>query len=110
MKNIELAKVYYPNWVTRFYVNDVPAHIYDKIRSMGAEIVNVDKQSPMHRFYVAADPSVDRYIVRDIDSRLNAREAFAVEEWIRSGGLSHIYRTWETCEPWLNSILTKNES
>ena len=31
------------------------------------------------------DPEVQRYIVRDTDSRLNARERFAVEEWITSG-------------------------
>jgi len=32
------------------------------------------------------------------------------EEWIRAGGHAHIYRTWEACRPWLNSILTKSES
>ena len=36
------------------------------------------------RFLVADDPSVDRFIVRDSDSRLNARDAFAVVDWIRS--------------------------
>jgi hypothetical protein len=30
------------------------------------------------RFLVADDPTVDRYIVRDSDSRLNAREALYV--------------------------------
>ena len=28
---------------------------------------------------------MDRFIVRDSDSRLNARDAFAVNEWIRLG-------------------------
>ena len=27
------------------------------------------------------------------------------EEWTRSGGHSHIYRTWEACRPWLEQIL-----
>ena len=27
------------------------------------------------------------------------------EEWRRAGGLSHIYRTWEGCKPWLEQIL-----
>jgi len=31
------------------------------------------------RFLVADDPTVDRFIIRDSDSRLNARERFAVE-------------------------------
>jgi len=32
------------------------------------------------------------------------------EEWIAAGGQAHIYRTWEACEPWLNSILGNNKS
>jgi len=44
------------------------------------------------RFSVAGDDSVDRYIVRDVDSRLNARERFAVEEWIVSGNPLHLMR------------------
>jgi hypothetical protein len=36
------------------------------------------------RFLVAEDDAVDRYIVRDSDSRLNAREAAAVAEWMAS--------------------------
>jgi hypothetical protein len=27
------------------------------------------------------------------------------EEWHRSGGNAHIYRTWEGCRPWLQQIL-----
>lgn len=46
----------------------------------------------IHRFTVAADTTVDRYIVRDVDSRLNYRERFAVEEWIQSGKSIHIMR------------------
>ena len=44
------------------------------------------------RFLVAADPEVDRFIVRDSDSRLNPRERLAVEEWIASGELVHTIR------------------
>ena len=38
---------------------------------------------PLH-----APSQVDRFIVRDSDSRLNARERLAVEEWIASGTLT----------------------
>jgi len=44
------------------------------------------------RFLVADDPTVDRYIVRDADSRLNLREKMAIEEWIESGKGVHILR------------------
>ena len=41
------------------------------------------------RYYIADDASVDRYLVRDADSRLSVREARAVEEWILSGVRTH---------------------
>jgi hypothetical protein len=41
---------------------------------------------------VAGDPEVDRYIIRDCDSRLNPRERLAVEEWIGSGKRIHSIR------------------
>lgn len=44
------------------------------------------------RFLVADDVRVDRFIVRDADSRLNARDAFAVLEWIQSGVPIHSVR------------------
>ncbi|CAM9361078.1 unnamed protein product [Choristocarpus tenellus] len=47
----------------------------------------------MHwRFMPADDPSVDRFIVRDVDSRLNTRDRIAVEEWIRSNLSLHVMR------------------
>jgi hypothetical protein len=69
-----------------------------------------------YRFLVADDTSVDRYIIRDVDSRLNARDRsnwlsimlagssvclilllfvmvrLAVEEWIQSKKSIHILR------------------
>jgi hypothetical protein len=30
------------------------------------------------------------------------------EEWIKAGGLAHIYLSWELCKPWLDSILLGN--
>ena len=44
------------------------------------------------RFMPAADTSVDRFVVRDVDSRLNARDRIAVEEWIESKLPVHILR------------------
>ena len=44
------------------------------------------------RFMVASDPTVDRYIIRDVDSRLNARDRIAVEDWIQSGYAVHTMR------------------
>ena len=41
---------------------------------------------------MAADSTIDRYIIRDADSRLNARDRLAVEEWIESKKPVHILR------------------
>lgn len=88
-------------WTARFYVDDtVPGSIIDLLRYNHAEIVNMSGSNDMHgkiggmfwRFLVADDDRVDRYIVRDTDSRLNARDRLAVEEWIRSGTGFHIIR------------------
>ena len=41
---------------------------------------------------VAGYPTVDRFIVRDSDSRLNSLERFAVQEWIESNKSLHSLR------------------
>jgi len=98
IRNAELVPVYFPGWTARFYVdNTVPKHILDTLRAKGAEIVNVPDikgniAGMFWRFLVADDPTVDRYIVRDSDSRLNPRERLAVEEWIQSGKGIHTIR------------------
>eukprot|EP00616_Rhizochromulina_sp_CCMP1243_P000457 CAMPEP_0118983654 /NCGR_PEP_ID=MMETSP1173-20130426/35979_1 /TAXON_ID=1034831 /ORGANISM="Rhizochromulina marina cf, Strain CCMP1243" /LENGTH=557 /DNA_ID=CAMNT_0006934251 /DNA_START=89 /DNA_END=1762 /DNA_ORIENTATION=- len=98
IRNAELVKVYFPGWVARFYMdNTVPAKAVAELQAKGAEIIRVEDikggiAGMFWRFLVADDPSVDRYIVRDSDSRLNARERFAVEEWIRSGKGVHTIR------------------
>lgn len=48
---------------------------------------------------------VDRWIVRDSDSRLNPRERFAVEEWIQSGKAVHTIRDHPNHERPLNGGL-----
>ncbi len=105
LRNVDLAKLYYPNWICRFYVGTgaqaVPAAVLDELRRKGAEIVqdtgfgNTNGHD-MTRFQVALDPRVDRFIVRDVDSRLNARESAAVKEWITSGQPVHVMRDHPT--------------
>ena len=54
---------------------------------------NSELKDPMvWRFLVASDKNVERYIVRDIDSRLSVREKQAVDEWIKSGKMFHVMR------------------
>eukprot|EP01080_Neovahlkampfia_damariscottae_P000410 gene410-6823_t len=92
IRNVELQKQIFPDWKCRFYVDEtVPKNIIDQLKVSGAEIVEVDSKlyngtirGMFWRFFVSADPTVDRFIIRDTDSRLNLREKFAIDEWIKS--------------------------
>jgi hypothetical protein len=44
------------------------------------------------RFWVASDPSIERFIIRDVDSRLNPREKAAVDDWIKCNSSFHVMR------------------
>jgi hypothetical protein len=97
-KNISLQREYYPGWVCRFYVDKaVPSDIIKALSDQGAEIVIKKDYSDGYeglfwRFEPGFDETVERFIVRDCDSRLNGREADAVNEWIQSGLPFHCMR------------------
>lgn len=97
LENIKLQKEFYPEWICRFYVSeDVPLPVQDAIRNQGAQIIAKpraeDFQGLYWRFEAAYDAGVSRFLVRDCDSRLNAREAAAVAEWMESGLPFHAMR------------------
>src|SRR5436309_2884798 len=81
VKNAELVHKIYPDWTARFYIDGtVPHETVAALRDRGAQVISVDAENrgPMYgrywRLWVAAEPEVDRFIVRDVDSRLNWRE------------------------------------
>jgi hypothetical protein len=98
IRNVEMAKIYFPGWICRFYVtSDVPEDILSSLKALGAEIESIPSgmgytSGMFWRFMVAEDETVDRYIIRDADSRPNARDRFAVESWIESKYAIHILR------------------
>lgn len=92
----------YPDFRCRFYLDaSVPADLIDTLAGLGAETI-VEGGSPNNihrltrRFLVADDPGVQRYLVRDCDSLVNAREAAAVRLWTDSGKPFHVMRDWWT--------------
>lgn len=111
IRNAELVKVYFPGWVARFYcASDVPKKSIARLEELGAEIIMINTMKGgiagmFWRFLVADDDTVDRWIVRDSDSRLNPRERFAVEEWIVSGKAVHTIRDHPNHERPLNGGL-----
>ena len=63
--------------------SDVPEEVVRNLTALGAEIKEIPSgkgysSGMFWRFMVADDPTVDRYIIRDTDSRLNARERSAL--------------------------------
>jgi hypothetical protein len=75
----------------------VPSEIVAALRKLGAELVPIDmarhgNQSMFWRFWAAADPTIERFISRDVDSRLMERDAVAVAQWIRSDAPFHVVR------------------
>jgi Tfp pilus assembly protein PilF len=98
IENVRLSKDMYPGWICRFYYdNSVPTEIISELELLGAEVVQVKdtKLSSLKsfwRFFVSDDDTVDRFICRDCDSRLNLQEKAAVEEWVQSGKHFHIMR------------------
>jgi len=99
VKNAQMLGKVFPGWQARFYTDlgTVPAHIQSALLAAGAEIYPIDmakygSQSMFWRFWAAADPTVERFISRDVDSRLMARDAVAVAAWEQSGKAFHVVR------------------
>eukprot|EP00003_Mantamonas_plastica_P025983 TRINITY_DN518_c2_g1_i1.p1 TRINITY_DN518_c2_g1~~TRINITY_DN518_c2_g1_i1.p1 ORF type:complete len:382 (+),score=149.93 TRINITY_DN518_c2_g1_i1:1030-2175(+) len=89
IENVKKAKEFFPGWICRFYIDDsVPNDILDKLKAYdNTEIIkNTDIKGSIAgmfwRFLVAADPTVDVYIIRDSDSRLGEREKHAIDDWL----------------------------
>lgn len=97
VENAKLAKEIYPGWRARFYCDSsVPTAILEDLESHGAEVImkplNKGFEGLFWRFLANDDADVDYFICRDCDSRLNAQEADAVAEWLKSGKPFHIMR------------------
>ena len=96
--NCEAAARHLPGFVCRFHVDaTVPEHVLGRLRERGAEVVTVSGDAAgfpgtFWRFLPLDDVDLDRVLVRDVDSIVDAREAWCVEEWTRSGMPFHVIR------------------
>jgi len=95
IKNIQLAKILYPGWICRFYVDSHASPAL--IKMLWDEDCEIELVEPSDsfaglfwRFYAADD--ADIMICRDTDSRLSEREVTAVEHWLQSDSHFHIMR------------------
>jgi len=100
-ENIKLAKEHFPDWTVYIYYNKtVPSEKIDLYKTMGAKTIlceNVGEnlsnwEGMFWRFLPLDDSTVDAWLSRDADSRLSAREAGFVNQWLDSGKSFHIIR------------------
>jgi hypothetical protein len=98
-RNVLQAKQYWPGWKLRFYTDHtLPKSYVQQLTTATSEVVVVDgvSRGPISgmfwRFFVMNDPTVDRFIVRDIDSNPGSRERAAMDEWVLSGRQWHLFR------------------
>jgi len=91
VENAQLLPEVYPGWGIRVYCER--GLDCGELRELGCDVwfhPRSRKHSGMFwRFLAAWDTSLERVIFRDADSRLNVREAAAVQEWIESGKAAH---------------------
>ena len=87
----------YPSWITRFYIDEtITEDTIKELKDNNAEIVIKQKSDAYYgmfwRFEPLDDNTIDRFIVRDCDSRLSKRDYDAILEWEESGKEFHIIR------------------
>lgn len=100
LRNALVAPYVYPGWRCRFYCDaSVPADAREALARSGAEVVLMPppqrtSDALFWRFLVAEDATVGRFLVRDCDAVVNARERAAVSEWLRSPAYFHVMRDY----------------
>ena len=83
-RQFELAKYWYPGWEFRLYIDDA-----SRIDLPGANVIEMKEGDGTYgRLFPLFEEAV--VIVRDADSRITAREAMAVFEWMESGMKFHL--------------------
>lgn len=94
LKNIELAKEIYPDWIVYVYYNSsVPyGMIEEYMKYDNVEVKDMTNSELPGMFWRFTPSDVERFISRDADSRLSMREKLAVDEWIKSDKILHILR------------------
>ena len=100
IKNVDLAKVFYPDFECWIYVHEpsVPKYIVDELfLKDNVKIIfkysDINTSKPMMwRFEPIINKDVELFMSRDTDTRILLREQLAVNEWINSDKLIHIMR------------------
>lgn len=101
IENIKLASILYPDWVCWVYIHEISVN-QDYIEHLKTFpnvkiILKKDEKIRSTRFMLwriepILNENVERFISRDIDTRIQIREVLVVNEWIESNKTLHIIR------------------
>lgn len=93
VENAWLMPRIYPGWECHcFYGLDVPFPVLETLIKLGVKLHPMGlpwKQRMFYRLLIHDVPGVDRYLIRDADSRISMRERRCVDEWIKSCTVLH---------------------
>lgn len=96
LKNALLMPQIYKGWTMTVYHDEtVPKPVLNELKALGVDLRKNDldiKNEMFARFLIADDPTMERFIVRDADSRIGPREKACVDEWVKSGLPFHSLR------------------
>lgn len=96
LENIALIQKEFPDWVIYVYIgNDVPPDFQELLRSRGCRVRPTGVSGAInmvHRFFAIDDRDIDLMMVRDADSRVHWRDAWAIRQFVASGKMLHIIR------------------
>ena len=97
LENSKIAKDIYPKFKARFYIDqNVNKNIIKDIIKNNCEVIIKSSHKKWDglfwRFEPIFEKNIQFWISRDCDSRLNSREALAVDEWIKSNRILHVMR------------------
>ena len=96
-ENFKTLEKSYPGWfIYLYHSDDITEEMlltFKDFPNFESKLVTNKSLNAMQwRFLPNDDKEVERFIVRDADSRITERERVSVEEWINSGKVLHIMR------------------
>jgi hypothetical protein len=98
LENVKLIRAEFPDAAIWIYIaTDVPEQIRQSLTACPAvRLIDVPRMSgsinALYRFFAIDDPLCDCMIVRDADSRVHARDASCIRQFLESDKTLHIIR------------------
>ena len=104
LESVKIQPHLFPCWTIRLYHDtSVEQDYLRELANRGVQLrpMSLPPGQPVHRkllwrFDVIADPTVQRFLIRDADSLLTVKERVAVDAWLASHYHFHTMRDWYT--------------